>query len=194
MKTDTFSCFLLSVLVTTASASASDLTVKVATGNGFEELTFQQVTEPLAARPESRTTGIRLSAAGGDKVCEDKTLGELRGWPETKVEMELSCVNIPLVGRACTNLPRAYARNCSKRVIAQICYPSGSAVANTARNCALAGAGAAVAACIAGGCGGAAPAFVAAAKACVAASAPNLANDVSFGLTDRDDCDGWHPI
>ena len=171
---------------------AEDLKVKINTGGTLKDIPVRNL-EKKTSVAEKSTTGLILSAAG-DQACEETVLGEISGWPESKVEMELHCVKVPFIGDVCTDLPRAYGRDCKKRIVSQVCYPSGNTAAATIKDCAVAGAGTAVAACLAGGCGAAGPAFELGFKACIAVKTPALVNEVSVGLTERTECEGWHPI
>src|SRR5687768_15511013 len=111
---------------------------------------------PVGGQPETREQGLIIGGTA-DQKCDDMVLASISGWPESKVEMELYCVDLGFLGKACTDLPRVYARDCRKEVVARLCYPDdGEAQAiQAAKDCAIAGTAAAVGACIASGCAGA---------------------------------------
>lgn len=123
--------------------------------------------------------------------CHRFRLAEIRGWPETKMEMEQQCVTV-FGHRICTDIPRFYHRSCTLYAYVDVCYPSG--VLSDIETC-IAGAGlaSAVAAVISGGAA-AGPAFEAALKACLLAKGATWANEITVSAGSDTDCGPWHPV
>jgi hypothetical protein len=116
----------------------------------------------------------------------------IANWPESKVEMELSCWDIPIIGRVCTNLPRLYMRNCTKRLYVTFTYPVGTwadveaCLVDSAVTATIAGVvidpevGIAV--------------FIGALQACLRTKGKEWANQVTAVAGINSLCEDWHPV
>ncbi|RTL73090.1 MAG: hypothetical protein EKK41_01340 [Hyphomicrobiales bacterium] len=143
--------------------------------------------EAPSKRPEFK---IHLLPKAGHE-CHRFRLAEIRGWPETKVEMEQQCVTI-FGHRICTDIPRLYHRSCTLYAYVDVCYPAGGL--NDVETCILGAALAgAVAAVISGGAA-AGPAFKSALEACLLAKGVAWASDITVNAGSDTDCVPWHPV
>lgn len=136
-------------------------------------------------------TTVGLEALAGQE-CHEFVLATIRGWPETKVELDERCVKV--FGRKiCTKVPVLYHRACTLEVVVEVCYPAGflKEVETCVTGAALASA---VAAVISSG-SAAAGTFKAALEACLLAKGAKWANEVTVNVpAPKTVCEAWHPV